>query len=216
MKTHATNPNSFRTNSPFAHAEKPRLTEDETAAGSSGTHQPLGRPPRKRQRIEPENPGASTRDRQPLTASAVKKEQRDASEGARDRRFRPWQPVAVKNECIETERYTDKVNADVGASSSHRRPQRPTQHGWVARENVRPTERQPDRIGGKRSREEQEPARQSKRSAHGTRLTSELRRAEEHLDAAAQKRLQAQRQQQQRQLSEPHGIARNHNAGLCV
>ncbi|WP_160309378.1 XopAD/skwp family type III secretion system effector [Xanthomonas phaseoli] len=216
MKTHATNPNSFRTNSPFAHAEKPRLTEDETAAGSSGTHQPLGRPPRKRQRIEPENPGASTRDRQPLTASAVKKEQRDASEGARDRRFRPWQPVAVKNECIETERYTDKVNADVGASSSHRRPQRPTQHGWVARENVRPTERQPDRIGGKRSREEQEPARQSKRSAHGTRLTSELRRAEEHLDAAAQKRLQAQRQQQQRQLSELHGIGRNHNASLCV
>ncbi|WP_419745623.1 XopAD/skwp family type III secretion system effector [Xanthomonas phaseoli] len=216
MKTHASNPNSFRTNSPFAHAEKPRLTEDEAAADSSGTHQPLGRPPRKRQRIEPENPGASTRDRQPLTASAVKKEQRDASEGARDRRFRPWQPVAVKNECIETERYTDKVNADVGASSSHRRPQRPTQHGWDARENVRPTERQPDRIGGKRSREEQEPARQSKRSVHGTKLTSELRRAEEHLDAAAQKRLQAQRQQQQRQLSELHGIGRNHNASLCV
>ncbi|CEE24446.1 Shikimate kinase [Xanthomonas citri pv. citri] len=47
-------------------------------------------------------------------------------------------------------------------------------------------------------------------------LTEDLRRAEHQLDWAAKKRLQAQRQQQQRQLSEPHGIARNHNAGLCV
>ncbi|WP_460198945.1 XopAD/skwp family type III secretion system effector [Xanthomonas campestris pv. passiflorae] len=216
MKTHATNPTAFHTNSPYAHAEKSGLTEDQAAASTSGTHQPLGLPPRKRRKMESDDPGASTRDRQPLTASAVKKEQRDTSEGARDRRFRHWQPATVKDECIETERYPDKVSADVGASSSHRRPQRPTMHGWDARENVRPSERQPDRIGGKRSRQEQEPARQSKRSVHGTRLTSELRRAEEQLDAAAQKRLQAQRQQQQRQLSELHGIGRNHNAGLCV
>ncbi len=47
-------------------------------------------------------------------------------------------------------------------------------------------------------------------------LTEDLRRAEHQLDWAASKRLQAQRLQQQRQLSEPHGIARNHNAGLCV
>ncbi|SOO28825.1 Type III secretion system effector protein (fragment) [Xanthomonas phaseoli pv. phaseoli] len=46
--------------------------------------------------------------------------------------------------------------------------------------------------------------------------TDDLRRAEHQLDSAEKKRLQAQRQQQQRQLSEPHGIARNHNAGLCV
>ncbi|TQU41303.1 hypothetical protein DB800_21590, partial [Xanthomonas perforans] len=46
--------------------------------------------------------------------------------------------------------------------------------------------------------------------------TEDLRRAEHQLDWAAKKRLQAQRQQQQRQLSEPHGIGRNHNAGRCV
>ncbi len=46
--------------------------------------------------------------------------------------------------------------------------------------------------------------------------TEDIRRAEHQLDPAAKKRLQAQRQQQQRQLSEPHGIGRNHNAGLCV
>ncbi|WP_153065008.1 XopAD/skwp family type III secretion system effector [Xanthomonas arboricola] len=214
MKTHATHPNAFRTNSPYAHAEKPRLTEDDAAASSSGTHQPLGRPPRKRRRMESDDRGASTRDRQPFTASAVKKEHTDASEGAWDRCSRHWPPSAV-NECNKTERYPDKGSADVGASS-HRRPQRPTQHGLETRENFRPTERQPERIVGKRSREEQEPYRQSKRSGHGTRLTAELRRAEDNLDVAAQKRLKAQRQQQRRQLSEPHGIGRNHNAGLCV
>ncbi|WP_425522164.1 hypothetical protein, partial [Xanthomonas citri] len=92
MKTHATHPTAFRTNSPYAHAEKPELTEDQAAASSSGTHQPLGRPPRKRQRIESDDPGASTRDRQPFTASASKKEEIDASEGAWDRRVRQWQP----------------------------------------------------------------------------------------------------------------------------
>ncbi|WP_153043139.1 XopAD/skwp family type III secretion system effector [Xanthomonas nasturtii] len=189
MKTHATHPTAFRTNSPYAPEEKPRLTKDQAAASTSGTHQPLELPPRKRRRMESDDRGASTRDRQ---------------------------PPAVKNERIKTERYPDKVSADVGASSSHRRPQRPTQHGLETRENFRPTERQPERIVGKRSREEQEPDRQSKRSGHGTRLTAELRRAEDHLDVAAQKRLQAQRQQQRRQLSEPHGIGRNHNAGLCV
>ncbi|AZR31899.1 hypothetical protein KWO_016685 [Xanthomonas vasicola pv. musacearum NCPPB 4379] len=43
-----------------------------------------------------------------------------------------------------------------------------------------------------------------------------MRRAKHQLDPSAKKRLQAQRQQQQRQLSEPHGMARNHNAGRCV
>ncbi len=164
--------------------------------------------------MESDDRGASTRDRQPFTASAVKEEHTDASEGASDRRSRHWQPSAV-NERIKTERYPDKGSADVGASS-HRRPQRPTQHGLETRENFRPTERQPERIVGKRPREEQEPYRQSKRSGHGTRLTAELRRAQYHLDVAAQKRLQAQRQQQLRQLSEPHGIRRNHNVDLCV
>ncbi|WP_425612123.1 XopAD/skwp family type III secretion system effector [Xanthomonas vasicola] len=46
--------------------------------------------------------------------------------------------------------------------------------------------------------------------------TEDLRRAKHQLDPSAKKRLQAQRQQQQRQLSEPHGMARNHNAGRCV
>ncbi|WP_241235293.1 hypothetical protein [Xanthomonas euvesicatoria] len=82
MKTHATNPTAFRTNSPYAHAEKSGLTEDQSAASSSGAQQPLGRPPRKRQRMEPDDPRASTRDRQPFTANALKKEEIDASEGA--------------------------------------------------------------------------------------------------------------------------------------
>ncbi|CEE76345.1 Shikimate kinase [Xanthomonas citri pv. citri] len=216
MKTHATHPTAFRTNSPYAHAEKPELTEDQAAASSSGTHQPLGRPPRKRQRIESDDPGASTRDRQPFTASASKKEEIDASEGAWDRRVRQWQPAAVKNERIKTERYPDKVTAEVGASSAHHRPQRSSQHGVEARASLRPREQPSEWSARKRPREEQAPSRQSKRSFHGMGLTEDLRRAEHQLDWAAKKRLQAQRQQQQRQLSEPHGIARNHNAGLCV
>ncbi|CAD0308877.1 hypothetical protein CFBP498_09150 [Xanthomonas hortorum pv. vitians] len=40
--------------------------------------------------------------------------------------------------------------------------------------------------------------------------------AEDQLDSAAKEQLQVQRQQQRRQLSESGGIARNHNAGLCV
>ncbi|OOW90192.1 hypothetical protein Xvtf_08575 [Xanthomonas campestris pv. vitistrifoliae] len=216
MKTHATHPTAFRTNSPYAHAEKPELTEDQAAASSSGTHQPLGRPPRKRQRIESDDPGASTRDRQPFTASASKKEEIDASEGAWDRRVRQWQPAAVKNERIKTERYPDKVTADVGASSAHHRPQRSSQHGVEARASLRPREQPSEWSARKRPREEQAPSRQSKRPFHGMGLTEDLRRAEHQLDWAAKKRLQAQRQQQQRQLSEPHGIARNHNAGLCV
>ncbi|WP_059032369.1 XopAD/skwp family type III secretion system effector [Xanthomonas citri pv. bilvae] len=216
MKTHATHPTAFRTNSPYAHAEKPELTEDQAAASSSGTHQPLGRPPRKRHRIESDDPGASTRDRQPFTASASKKEEIDASEGAWDRRVRQWQPAAVKNERIKTERYPDKVTADVGASSAHHRPQRSSQHGVEARASLRPREQPSEWSARKRPREEQAPSRQSKRPFHGMGLTEDLRRAEHQLDWAAKKRLQAQRQQQQRQLSEPHGIARNHNAGLCV
>ncbi|USJ02576.1 hypothetical protein MUG10_11175 [Xanthomonas prunicola] len=217
MKTHATNPHSFRTNSPYPHAEKPVLTEDQAAASSSGTHQPLGLPPRKRRRIESDDPGASTRDRQPFTASAVKKEEIDASEGAWDRRFRQWQPSAEKNERIKTERYPDKVSADVGASSAHHRLQRSSQHGLEARASLRPREQPSEWSARKRPREEQGPSRQSKRPFHGIGLTTDdLRRAEHQLDWAAKKRLQAQRLQQQRQLSEPHGIARNHNAGLCV
>ncbi|MFA1286307.1 XopAD/skwp family type III secretion system effector [Xanthomonas axonopodis pv. nakataecorchori] len=216
MKTHATHPTAFRTNSPYAHAEKPELTEDQAAASSSGTHQPLGRPPRKRQRMESDDPGASTRDRQPFTASASKKEEIDASEGAWDRRVRQWQPAAVKNERIKTERYPDKVTADVGASSAHHRPQRSSQHGVEARASLRPREQPSEWSARKRPREEQAPSRQSKRSFHGMGLTEDLRRAEHQLDWAAKERLQAQQQQQQRQLSEPHGITRNHNAGLCV
>ncbi|MFA1259886.1 XopAD/skwp family type III secretion system effector [Xanthomonas axonopodis pv. fascicularis] len=216
MKTHATNPTAFRTNSPYAHAEKSGLTEDQAAASSSGAQQPLGRPPRKRQRMESDDPGASTRDRQPFTASALKKEEIDASEGAWDRRVRQWQPAAVKNERIKTERYPDKVTADVGASSAHHRPQRSSQHGVEARASLRPREQPSEWSARKRPREEQAPSRQSKRSFHGMGLTEDLRRAEHQLDWAAKERLQAQRQQQQRQLSEPHGITRNHNAGLCV
>ncbi|WP_019303482.1 type III secretion system effector XopAD [Xanthomonas oryzae] len=218
MKTHATNPNALRTHSPYAHAEKPGLTEDQAAASSSGTHPPLGRPPRKRQRIESEDPRASTRDRQPFTASDLKKEEIDASEGAWDRRFRPEQPAAAGKERIKTQRYPDKVTADVGAPSAQHRPQRSSQHhGVEARAFLRPREQPSESFARKRPREGQAPSRQSKRPFHGMGLTTEdLRRAEHQLDWAAKKRLQAQRQQQQRQLSEPHGMARNHNAGLCV
>ncbi|AOY61160.1 type III secretion system effector XopAD [Xanthomonas citri pv. glycines] len=218
MKTHATHPNAFRTNSPYVHEDKPGLAEDQAAASSSGTQQPLGRPPRKRQRMESDDPGASTRDRQPFTANALKKDEIDASEGAWDRRVRPWQPAAVKNERIRTERYPDRVTADVGASSAHHRPQRSSQqHGVEASASLRPREQPSEWSARKRPREEQAPSRQSKRPFHGMELTTDdLRRAEHQLDSAEKKRLQAQRQQQQRQLSEPHGIARNHNAGLCV
>ncbi|WP_372183841.1 XopAD/skwp family type III secretion system effector [Xanthomonas axonopodis] len=217
MKTHATHPTAFRTNSPYVHEDKPGLAEDQAAASSSGTQQPLGRPPRKRQRMESDDPGASTRDRQPFTANALKKDEIDASEGAWDRRVRPWQPAAVKNERIRTERYPDRVTADVGASSAHHRPQRSSQqHGVEASASLRPREQPSEWSARKRPREEQAPSRQSKRPFHGMGLTEDLRRAEHQLDSAEKKRLQAQRQQQQRQLSEPHGIARNHNAGLCV
>lgn len=140
MKTHATNPTAFRTNSPYAHAEKSGLTEDQAAASSSGAQQPLGRPPRKRQRMESDDPGASTRDRQPFTASALKKEEIDASEGAWDRRFRPWQPAAVKNARIKTEGYPDRATDDVGASSAQHRPQRSSQHHGVEARAFRPRE----------------------------------------------------------------------------
>ncbi|MBG3850694.1 hypothetical protein I4699_11000, partial [Xanthomonas hortorum pv. carotae] len=217
MKTHATNPHSLRTNLPHAHEEKPRPAEHQAAASTRDDRHPLGRPPSKRRRVESDDPGASTRYGQPSTASAAKKEQTDASEGASDRRFRNGQPSAVKNERAETERRPGKLPADVSVASSHRRPQRPMHDGLEARANLRSTERQSDRTAGKRPREEQESYRQSKRPLHGVRLTTaELRMAEDQLDPAAEKRLQAQRKQQQRQLSEPHGIAANHNAGLCV
>ncbi|QKD86028.1 hypothetical protein XAV_05885 [Xanthomonas axonopodis pv. vasculorum] len=217
MKTHATNPNAFRTNSPYALEEKPRLTEDQSAASTSGTHQPLGRPPTKRRRIESDDPGASTRHKKLFTASTVKKEQTDASEGAWDRRSLHWQSSAVKNERIKTEQHLDRVTTDVGASSSHHRPQRSSQHGLEARASLRPLEQLSERSARKRPREEQAPSRQSKRPLHGVgRTRDDLRKAEHQLDRAEQKRLQAQRQHQRRQLSEPHGIARNHNAGLCV
>ncbi|WP_343230472.1 XopAD/skwp family type III secretion system effector [Xanthomonas euvesicatoria] len=86
-----------------------------------------------------------------------------------------------------------------------------------ARASLRPREQPSEWSARKRPREEQAPSRQSKRPFHGMGLTTDdLRRAEHQLDSAEKKRLQTQRQQQQRQLSEPHGIARNHNAGLCV
>ncbi|MBV6884622.1 XopAD/skwp family type III secretion system effector [Xanthomonas euvesicatoria] len=217
MKTHATNSNAICTNLSYAHEEKPRLTEDQSAASSSGAHQPLGRPPRKRQRMESDDPRASTRDRQPFTANALKKEEIDASEGAWDRRFRPWQPAAVKNARIKTEGYPDRATDDVGTSSAQHRPQRSSQHYGVEARAFRPREQPFEWSARKRPREEQAPSRQPKRPFHGTGLTTEdLRRAEHQLDWAAKKRLQAQRQQQQRQLSEPHGIGRNHNAGRCV
>ncbi|WP_101064834.1 XopAD/skwp family type III secretion system effector [Xanthomonas phaseoli] len=218
MKTHAANPNSFHTNSPYAHEETPKLAEGPAAASTSGTHQPLGRPPSKRRRVESDDRGAPTRYGQPSAASAVKKEQTDASEGAWDGRFQQWQPAAVKNERIRTERYPDRVTADVGASSAHHLPKRSwQQHGVEARASLRPREQPSEWSARKRPREEQAPSRQSKRLFHGMGLTTDdLRRAEHQLDSAEKKRLQAQRQQQQRQLSEPHGIARNHNAGLCV
>ncbi|QWN05433.1 hypothetical protein DGN16_22175 [Xanthomonas citri pv. fuscans] len=218
MKTHAANPNSFHTNSPYAHEETPKLAEGPAAASTSGTHQPLGRPPSKRRRVESDDRGAPTRYGQPSAASAVKKRQTDASEGAWDGRFQQWQPAAVKNERIRTERYPDRVTADVGASSAHHLPKRSSQqHGVEARASLRPREQPSEWSARKRPREEQAPSRQSKRLFHGMGLTTDdLRRAEHQLDSAEKKRLQAQRQQQQRQLSEPHGIARNHNAGLCV
>lgn len=73
MKTHAANPNSFHTNSPYAHEETPKLPEGPAAASTSGTHQPLGRPPSKRRRVESDDRGAPTRYGQPSAASAVKK-----------------------------------------------------------------------------------------------------------------------------------------------
>ncbi|MGX2064793.1 XopAD/skwp family type III secretion system effector [Xanthomonas axonopodis pv. cassiae] len=117
---------------------------------------------------------------------------------------------------MKTERYPDRVTADVGASSAQHRPQRSSQHGGEVKASLRPREQPSEWSARKRPREEQAPSRQSKRPFHGMGLTEDLRRAEHQLDWAASKRLQAQRLQQQRQLSEPHGIARNHNAGLCV
>ncbi|MGX2055616.1 XopAD/skwp family type III secretion system effector [Xanthomonas axonopodis pv. cassiae] len=108
------------------------------------------------------------------------------------------------------------MTADVGASSAQHRPQRSSQHGGEVKASLRPREQPSEWSARKRPREEQAPSRQSKRPFHGMGLTEDLRRAEHQLDWAASKRLQAQRLQQQRQLSEPHGIARNHNAGLCV
>ncbi|TWR02351.1 hypothetical protein FQJ85_21925, partial [Xanthomonas vasicola] len=216
MKTHATNSSAVRTNPPYAHEEKPRLTEDQAAASTSGAHQRLGRPPTKRPRRESDAPGASTRDSKPFRASALKKEEIDAGEGAWDRRFR-WQPSGVKNERIKTERQLDTMTADVDASPAHLRPQRPLRHGVEARASLRPREQPSERSARKRPREEQAPSRQSKRPLHGMGLTTDdLRTTEHQLDWPEQKRLQAQRQHQQQQLGESHGIARNHNAGLCV
>ncbi|WP_257003516.1 hypothetical protein, partial [Xanthomonas vasicola] len=100
---------------------------------------------------------------------------------------------------------------------AHLRPQRPLQHGVEARASLRPREQPSERSARKRPREEQAPSRQSKRPLHGMGLTTDdLRTAEHQLEWAEHKRLQAQRQHQQQQLDESHGIARNHNAGLCV
>ncbi|MFL7958875.1 hypothetical protein ACKAW6_21455, partial [Xanthomonas vasicola] len=171
----------------------------------------------KRPRRESDAPGAWTRDNKPFRASALKKEEIDAGEGAWDRRFRHWQPSAVKNERIKTERQLDTMTADVDASPAHLRPQRPLQHGVEARASLRPREQPSERSARKRPREEQAPSRQSKRPLHGMGLTTDdLRTAEHQLEWAEHKRLQAQRQHQQQQLDESHGIARNHNAGLCV
>ncbi|WP_372469391.1 XopAD/skwp family type III secretion system effector [Xanthomonas dyei] len=219
MKTYATNPNAFRTPLSSAHEEQPGPAEDQATASTRGNHSPLGRPPSKRRRVESDEPGASMPDRKPLPVN----KRTGASEGAWDRRLGQsvarshWPDDPTDQHGIAPDRRLDRVPADVSVASSHRRPQRPTHDGLEARVNLRSTDQQSDRIAGKRPREEQEPHRQPKRPIHGARLTTaDLRMAENQLDSAAKKQLQVQRQQQRRQLSESRGIARNHNAGLCV
>ncbi|MCE4517935.1 hypothetical protein LYZ87_21095, partial [Xanthomonas hortorum pv. vitians] len=219
MKTYANNPNSLRTNLPSAHEEQPGPAEDQATASTRGNHPLLGRPPSKRRRVESDEPGASMRPRKPLPAN----ERTGASEGAWDRRLGQsvtrshWPDDPTDQHGIAPDRRLDTVPADVSVASSHPRPQRPTHDGLEARVNLRSTDQQSDRIAGKRPREEQEPYRQPKRLIHGVRLTTaDLRMAEDQLDSAAKEQLQVQRQQQRRQLSESGGIARNHNAGLCV
>ncbi|MCE4356706.1 XopAD/skwp family type III secretion system effector [Xanthomonas hortorum] len=219
MKTYANNPNSLRTNLPSAHEEQPGPAEDQATASTRGNHPLLGRPPSKRRRVESDEPGASMRPRKPLPVT----ERTGASEGAWDRRLGQsvtrshWPDDPTDQHGIAPDRRLDTVPADVSVASSHPRPQRPTHDGLEARVNLRSTDQQSDRIAGKRPREEQEPYRQPKRLIHGVRLTTaDLRMAEDQLDSAAKKQLQVQRQQQRRQLSESDGIARNHNAGLCV
>ncbi|AZO34042.1 MULTISPECIES: XopAD/skwp family type III secretion system effector [unclassified Mesorhizobium] len=214
MKTSNDNPNSLLTNWPHSQEEQPRPTEDEAAASTRGNHQSLGRPPAKRRRIEPDEPGTSTRRGQPLSVNP----RSVASEGAWDSLVRQHAVThshrrddPTERRGTAPERRPDRMPADGSVSSSHRGPQRPT-YGLEATADLRLTEQQSDRTAGKRLREE--PYRQRKRPMHRLELTAaDLRLAEHQLGPAAKKRLQAERERYQRQLSR---IAQNHNAGLCV
>ncbi|PBC04251.1 XopAD/skwp family type III secretion system effector [Mesorhizobium sp. WSM3860] len=214
MKTSNDNPNSLLTNWPHSQEEQPRPTEDQAAASTRGNHQSLGRPPAKRRRIEPDEPGTSTRRGQPLSVNA----RTVASEGASDSLVRQHAVThshrrddPTERRGTAPERRPDRMPADGSVSSSHRGPQRPT-YGLEATADLRLTEQQSDRTAGKRLREE--PYRQRKRPMHRLELTAaDLRLAEHQLGPAAKKRLQAERERYQRQLSR---IAQNHNAGLCV
>ncbi|WDM67251.1 MULTISPECIES: XopAD/skwp family type III secretion system effector [Xanthomonas] len=219
MKTYTTSSNSLRTNLPNVHEEQPGPAENHATTSTRGNPPPLGRPPSKRRRLESDEPGASMRRTERLLVN----ERTGASESAWDRRVGqsvtrshlPDDPADRHG--IAPDQRLDRVPADVSGASSHRRPQRSTHDRLEASTYLRPSEQPSDRIAGKRPREEQEPYRQSKRQVNDVGLTKDdLRRAEHQLDSAAKKRLQAQREQQRLHLSEPHGIARNHNAGLCV
>lgn len=76
-------------------------------------------------------------------------------------------PLPVKNARIKTERYPDKVTADVDASPAHHRPQQSSQHYGVEARAFRPREQPSEWSARKRPREEQAPSRQSKRPFHG-------------------------------------------------
>lgn len=172
MKTSDDNPNSLLTNLPHSQEEQPRPTEDQAAASTRGNHQ--GRPPAKRRRIEPDEPGTSTRRGQPFSVNA----RIVASEGARDSHVRQHAVTrSRRRRGTAPERRPDRMPADGSVSSSHRGPQRPT-YGLGAAD-LRLTERQSDRTAGKRPREE--PYRQRKRPRHRLELAEYLRQAERQL-----------------------------------
>ncbi|WP_184328264.1 XopAD/skwp family type III secretion system effector [Rhizobium leguminosarum] len=212
MKTSNDNPNSLLTNLPHSQEEQPRPTQDQAATSTRGNHQSLGRPPAKRRRIEPDEPGTSTQRGQPLSVNA----RTVASEGAWDSLVRQHAVThshrrddPTERRGTAPERRPDRMPADGSVSSSHRGPQRPT-HGLEATAG-RLTEQQSDRTAGKRPREE--PYGQRKRPMHRLVTAADLRLAEHQLDSAGKKRLRAERELYQRQLNL---IAQNHNADLCV
>ncbi|MBY3026608.1 XopAD/skwp family type III secretion system effector [Rhizobium leguminosarum] len=200
MKTSDDNPNSLLTNLPHSQEEQPRPTEDQAAASTRGNHQ--GRPPAKRRRIEPDEPGTSTRRGQPFSVNA----RIVASEGARDSHVRQHAVTrSRRRRGTAPERRPDRMPADGSVSSSHRGPQRPT-YGLGATAG-RLTEQQSDRTAGKRPREE--PYRQRKRPRHRLELAEYLRQAERQLSSVAKKKLHAEQKSYQQQLDDA-------NAGLCV